>query len=184
MMAAEKSWLRGDWMETYTGRRFFPLAPRAEDVAIEDIAHALSLQCRYAGHCRWHYSVAQHAVLVSWFVPPEDALPALLHDAAEAYLCDLPRPLKQGMPEYRAAELQVEKAIAARFGLRLPWPLSVRAADNRILLDEKRALFPDTPNLWAADSFQPLGVTIEDWSPAAAELAFLARFTEFGGDSR
>ena len=90
-MAARK----GDWIQTFTGRAFYVLDPRPEDVDIEDIAHALSMQCRFAGHCREFYSVAQHSVTASWLVPPEDALWGLLHDAAEAYVVDLPRPIKR-----------------------------------------------------------------------------------------
>ena len=65
---------KGDWMQTYTGRQFWPIDPRANEVHIEDIAHALSMMCRYNGHCRTFYSVAEHSVLVSQHVPPEHAL--------------------------------------------------------------------------------------------------------------
>lgn len=75
--------MKGDWMQTYTGRRFWPLDPVAGDIEIMDIAHALSNQCRYAGHTRFHYSVAQHSVQVSENVAPEHALWGLLHDAPD-----------------------------------------------------------------------------------------------------
>jgi uncharacterized protein len=85
----------GDWIQTYTGKQFWPLSPLPEDIVIEDIAHALSMQCRFGGHVRTFYSVAQHSVHVSLLVEPQYALWGLLHDAAEAYLVDLPRPIKK-----------------------------------------------------------------------------------------
>jgi hypothetical protein len=86
---------RGDWMQTFTGRAFYPLDPRPEDIDPVDIAHALSLICRYGGHSSRFYSVAEHCVLMSHAVAPEHALWALLHDATEAYLGDMIRPLKR-----------------------------------------------------------------------------------------
>src|SRR5258708_302056 len=85
---------RGNWMQTYTGRAYWPADPRAEDVCIEDIAHALSLLCRYTGHCKRFYSVAEHSILISQVVPPEYAFFGLMHDAQEAYINDLARPIK------------------------------------------------------------------------------------------
>lgn len=86
---------KGDWMQTYTGRKFWPLNPRAEEVYIEDIAHSLALSCRFNGHCKVFYSIAQHSVLVSQIVKPTQQLIALLHDSAEAYLGDIIRPIKR-----------------------------------------------------------------------------------------
>ena len=108
------------WIQTYTGRQFWPLAPQAEHVDIRDIAHSLAMQCRFNGHCRGFYSVAQHSVLVSQVVPPEDALWGLLHDAAEAYISDLPRPLKNTAPEFRAAEHRLLTVILGRLGCPSP----------------------------------------------------------------
>jgi hypothetical protein len=84
----------GNWMQTQFGNQFWPLDPRPEDFDIKEIASALGKACRYAGHCFGFYSVAEHSVLVSQIVPPEFALTALMHDATEAYLVDIPRPLK------------------------------------------------------------------------------------------
>lgn len=75
---------------TFTGRRIDTLAPDPCEIEIDDIAHSLAQQCRFLGHTDGFYSVAQHSVLVSGFVPDRDALWGLLHDAAEAYVCDLP----------------------------------------------------------------------------------------------
>ena len=114
---APAEWLRGDWMQTYTGVRFYPMDPRPEELDIRDIAHALSLICRYGGHVDRFYSVAEHCVLMSQCVPEEHALWALLHDASEAYVGDMVRPLKRQLPEYEAAEGRVIAAIVERVGL-------------------------------------------------------------------
>src|SRR5579885_2784587 len=84
----------GDWIQTYCGVAFYPLDPRPEEILIEDIAHALSMLCRFTGHVKRFYSVAQHCVYVSHRCDPKDALWGLLHDAAEAYLNDISRPVK------------------------------------------------------------------------------------------
>ena len=108
----------GDWIQTYTGKQFWPIDPRACEITIEDIAHALSLQCRFSGHCREFYSVAQHSCLVSSYCIDEDAGWGLLHDAAEAYLVDLPRPIKRFSSlgvEYRKAEERVMAAVNEAF---------------------------------------------------------------------
>src|SRR5690349_19702773 len=111
------TWERGSWMQTFTGRRFYPLDPKVEDIDPTDIAHALSLICRYGGHVTRFYSVAEHCVLLSHAVSPENALWALLHDATEAYVGDMVRPLKQHMPAYRDVEDRLMLVIADRFGL-------------------------------------------------------------------
>lgn len=82
------------WIQTFTGKKVFPFAMTPDQVCIEDIAHALALKCRFTGHCKRFYSIAEHSVRVSWLVRPEVQLAALLHDAAEAYLPDFARPLK------------------------------------------------------------------------------------------
>lgn len=177
-------WLRGDWMQTYTGRRFYPLDPRPEEIEPADIAHALSLLCRYGGHVDRFYSVAEHCVLMSQAVPSQDALAALLHDATEAYVVDVPRPLKRQLPGYATIEGQVWYAIAYRFGLDPVLPASVKEADNRILIDERTALMPRAERWGIDDEFQPLHVGIEGWGPATAEQTYLARLAELTGDRR
>lgn len=171
------SWQRGNWMQTYTGRQFYPLDPRPEDVDVTDIAHALSMQCRYNGHVRKFYSVAEHCVLISGLVDPEHAFWALLHDATEAYVGDMVRPLKLHMPQYRDVEDRVMLAIAERFGLDPQMPAEVKAADSRILLDERAALMGDPAGDWQVDG-EPFGVRIEAWPPASAREEYLHRFAE------
>jgi uncharacterized protein len=168
---------RGDWMQTYTGRAFYPMAPEIDDIDPIDVAHALSLICRYGGHVKRFYSVAEHCVLMSHAVAPEHALWALLHDATEAYLSDMIRPIKQAMPEYRAAEWRMQLAIVGRFNLpTLEPPDEVKEADNRILHDERRALMKTPPLPWGSlDGIPALGVHIAAWWPAEAEREYLHR---------
>lgn len=171
---------RGDWTQTFSGKQFWPMSPRVEDVCIEDIAHALSMLCRYGGHCLRFYSVAEHSVLLSRAVSPENALWALLHDAAEAYLVDVPRPIKRHLGGYAAAEVRVMQTVTQKFGLQNRAPGEVLQADNRILNDERAQNMAPTPRPWFIGD-RPLGVTLQFWTPAAAELHFLQRFDELTG---
>jgi hypothetical protein len=167
----------GDFMQTATGRKFWPLDPRADEVFIEDIAHSLSLQCRYAGHCLRFYSVAEHCVLMARKLRWEGvdvALDALLHDAAEAYTVDVPRPLKRHLVGYKETEAKVMDAIAERFGLADEMPAIVHDADNRIIGDELANLVPmDWHTRYAG---QELGVELKYWSPEKAREEFMATF--------
>lgn len=167
----------GSFMQTYTGRQYWPCDPRPHEVFIEDIAHSLSLQCRYAGHCLRFYSVAEHSVLISRSLAathaPEVALAGLLHDAPEAYCVDIPRPLKPYLTNYKAIEQDNWLAIAERYGLPAELPDEVHDADNRIIADELVNL-REMP--WHAKHDRPLGVKLRYWSPEEAELEFLATF--------
>ncbi len=173
------------WMQTYTGLQFYPLAPQPADVAIEDIAHALSLICRYGGHVDRFYSVAEHCVLVSQAVPPEHALHALLHDATEAYVGDMVRPLKHQpqMSAYVDAEDRVWEAVCERFQIDPVMPPSVKDADNRILLTERDELMRHhgAQHEWEQDGLEPLSVLVTGWAPPRAEREYLARFHELSG---
>lgn len=162
-------------MQTYTGRRFYPLDPRPEDIHPEDIAHALSMLCRFGGHVVRFYSVAEHCLHVASALAPEHQLAGLLHDATEAYVQDLVRPVKHQLLSYMALEDTVALAIAERFGLDPVMPPEVKVADNRVLLDERRAVMCPTADTWAQDDLEPLGVTIYGFQPADAERAYLCR---------
>lgn len=167
----------GDWMQTYSGRKFWPMDPRPEEVHIEDIAHALSLQCRYAGHCIQFYSVAEHSCHVAlWLLReygPMTAMYGLLHDASEAYLVDVPRPVKPYLVGYKDAETRVQDAVHVRFGLGVGMPKAVKEADDRIIADELVNL---RPMEWHARFNDPLGVKIGCWKPDAAEDEFLSTY--------
>jgi hypothetical protein len=167
------------WMWTHSGKQYWPLDPRAEDVCIEDIARGQSMQCRYAGQVQYYYSTAEHSVLVSLMVPPELALEGLLHDAAEAYCSDIVRPFKKGLPDYKAYEGLNDLAIRSRFRLPPKEHRLVKQADSNILHTEYRTIMrhPLPESCWkdVPGTYDPT-VRLFLWSPASAEIAFLNRF--------
>lgn len=168
----------GDWLQVASGTVFYPLDPRAEEIHIEDIAHALSMQCRYTGHVARFYSVAEHSVHVSRAVPPEYALWGLLHDASEAYLVDIPRPLKRFMPQYHEWEAALMRVICERFGLPIDMPASVKDIDNRMLATEKAVLMGPCEREWMDTGPALPDVAIECWYPGTGKKLFLDRFWE------
>lgn len=174
----------GDWMETFTGRRFWPLDPREDEVCIEDIAHALSMLCRFGGHCREFYSVAQHSCHVADMVAarsPEHALVALMHDAEEAYVGDIIRPIKRSYPPIAQAGSQVWEVITRRFKLPLVLPDVVKWADN-VMLRNEHAQLMDGRNEWPScdqadgPNFDVRPVLL----PTQAEHLFIRKFKEYG----
>lgn len=173
----------GDWMCTASGVQFWPLDPRADEISIEDIAHALSNVCRFGGHCREFYSVAQHCVLVANRAMqltgnslPFDPMPAkwgLLHEAAEAYIGDMIRPLKRSMFAFKAAEERILQCVAECFGLPMHMPRAVRQADEDLLTTEAYALMPQkSVERWAL-SGKRLDVPIVPLPPKDAHTAFM-----------
>lgn len=173
-------------ISTYTGVCFNPLDPNAVDVRIEDIAHALANACRFTGHCRFRYSVAEHSVRVSELLTDEP-LWGLLHDASEAYIVDLPSPLKRNEPLgpiYKDIERGVQAAICKRFSLPLIEPAAVRAADAVLLATEVRDLMPPNDVYWHKVRSTPLPDRIRPWAPDVAEYEFLRRYKELTGDTR
>lgn len=157
---------RGDWMITFTGKRFWPLDPRVDEVCFKDIGHALSMICRYGGHARRFYSVAEHSVLLArYFLEREEggrARFALVHDMAEAYTGDVVRPLKRHWQAAQVIEHRVSAAIIAAVSpVFAPWSVddvkAVNQADTRITVNEMRAL-------WGADQIEETGVEF-DCSP-------------------
>ncbi|MCR5870687.1 MULTISPECIES: hypothetical protein [unclassified Sphingomonas] len=168
----------GNWMQTYTGKAFWPLDPRPEEVDIEDIAHSLSMQGRFAGHADHWYSIAEHSVYVSRFVPPEHALQALLHDASEAYVVDVPRPVKPALTNYREIEDRVWGAIARRFQLPIELHPSIKLADNAVLLAEQRDLLKPPPMPGLVPGEPAPGLRIAAVAQPKAKKWFLDRFHE------
>lgn len=147
----------GDWNETFTGVHFYPLDPRPEEILPQDIAHALSQICRFTGHTKWFYSVGQHCVLCAEYARyiGHDAavqLRALLHDASEAYICDVSRPVKPYLKGYGRIEEKLQGVIYERFGLPAAdrdADLYVKMIDDHLLCMEARQLMPKAE--WAAN---------------------------------
>lgn len=196
----------GPWVQTYTGRAFDLLDPQPEQIDVLDIAHALSNICRFTGHVRTFYSVAQHSYLVAeitaelWHAADQRPCPdvvrlgALLHDAPEAYIGDVSTPLKRALrgegqvSEYDAIEKRITDAIDLRFQLfgspdRLRSAAQViKRADMIALATEHAALFVGpTPRPWGLELPQPWPYKIEPWAPAMAQAQFLQAFTFYGG---
>jgi len=141
---------KGDWIETYTGRQFRPFDPRPEDVCIEDIAHALSLLCRFNGQCRYFYSVGQHSLLCSELAHKRGLgkrmeLLMLLHDASEAYVSDVARPIKPFLNNFKDIEHKVQRAILDAFVIKEPSKNEmqlIKEIDLTLLATEARILMP------------------------------------------
>ena len=166
------------WIQTFSGRKFEPLAPVVDSIDIVDIAHALSQLCRFNGHCRVFYSVAEHCVRAAQIVAPELRLWALLHDAAEAYLADLPRPLKHQLAEYQVHEDRLLQCIAQRFDLPWPIPAAVFDADDQMLATEARDLMAPPAAPWGLTA-SPLDEKIVPWTSLKAERAYLEAFETY-----
>jgi len=156
-------------LRTVSGAYLDPMAPDPDHVRVEDIAHALSHQCRFGGHAPYFFSVAQHSVEVAHRVPDTLRLQALLHDASEAYLVDVPRPVKARLPGYLEAEEHLMHVIASHFSFM--WPLSeeVRLADDAQLAWEWNAFFGEGAS----------GLVC--WSPVEARRRFLDLFHALKG---
>lgn len=166
--------------QTYTGKRFDPFQPNPDSIDINDIAHSLSMLCRYNGHSKEFYSVAQHSVIVSKYVPERYALQGLLHDASETYIADLVRPIKRYFKDYLLIEERLMEAIANRFDLLWPFPGVVKEMDTRALITEFRDVMShhEMINLPDVEPFEDKIVPIMHND---AEKAFLGRFNEIGG---
>ena len=175
--------IRDRWIKTYSGVHFHPLAPKAKDILIEDIAHALSNQCRFAGHTSRFYSVAEHSVnVMRWTMRLAGSkanrrllLAALLHDASEAYLVDVPSPIKSAFTGYAEAEDRLSRMIANKFGAAYPWPELVPKADWQMLGAEADELVGGTED-WGIPVVKPALMPIGGMAPDVARSVFLTAF--------
>ena len=179
----------GNWMQTYCGGQFFPLDPRPEEVTIKDIAHALSLICRFNGHCKCFYSVAEHCVRATYLVSREDAPYALLHDAVEAFTGDVITPVKNQLlycapgdnrlTPFRKQEHEILAVILRRFGLKETLPDSVEKADLIMLATEARDIMVEGKESWVLPEPAQSEIIVP-WSPESAEQHFLFKATLYG----
>lgn len=162
---------------TYLGNRFFPLEGRIDRVHLEDIAHGLAYQCRFNGQTSEFYSIAQHSLMVADIVSarhPELRLAALLHDASEAYLGDVVKPLKALLPNYKEIEKNVEEIIASTFGISDMFNPVIKQADMVALATEKRDLMPHSAEDWSyLVGFAPHEEPIVCMAPEHAKRTFL-----------
>ncbi len=155
-------------IRTFTGMEINVFDPDPETIKIEDIAHALSFHCRFGGHLPEFYSVAQHSVLAARVVDEKHELQALLHDASEAYLLDIPTPIKKRLGDYKEVEDNLMKAIAKKFGFQYPLNEAVKEADEYMLNREWNDLMLKKGGL----------LKIECWSPETSERNFLQKYGE------
>ena len=175
----------GPYLQTVSGRWVNPFDPDPEQLDAGDIARALANLCRFGGHSRVFYSVAQHSVIVSRLVEDrggdaEDAFAALMHDAGEAYLGYMPHPLKHRSAlgaAFKAAEDHLEDAIRARFRIKPDVP-EIKRADRALLATERRAFSAESWHWPELAGVEPLDLELEAWTPDRAADEFAARFAE------
>lgn len=170
------------WIETYTGRKVYPLNPDPATIDIEDIVHALSNMCRFTGHCKRFYSVAEHSLWIEKFVQDDDnRRAALLHDAAEAYIADVARPIKYelGIGEF---ESKLLSAIGERFDVTLlPLPDEVKHLDDVMLATEAYYLMPSKGLQWEAlPKHKSIPQITEERSIASVKKGFMSRCERLG----
>ena len=177
---------RGPWMQTASGKQFFVLDPRPEDVTLWDVAHGLAQTARYAGHASEFLSVAQHSVMVSEHAEPRYAMAALFHDAGEFVVTDVPSPWKglvyveRGgfLEAFEDIEVGVRRAVMTALGVDDPGPLGwveIKREDVRAALTERRDLLAAPPAPWKLQG-EPWAETVESWDWKSARARFLARY--------
>lgn len=174
-------------IETYTGKMFNLISPTIDMIDIQDIAHSGSQLCRFTGHTRHHYSIAQHELLGSYIVPLEYALEFLLHDAAESYVNDMSRPLKHmtAMGDlYRPIEETIQALIRKKYELPVVQSPIIHKFDNAMLLAEKQQLMgrADWSKMgiekWEINASEAARVVIHEMTPREVEQEFLERFNQ------
>jgi uncharacterized protein len=181
----------GPYLQTVSGRWVNPFDPDPTQLDAGDIARALANQCRFGGHCRVFYSVAQHSVIVSELVEQrggdaEDAFAALMHDATEAYLGDMPHPLKHRSAlgaAFKAAEVELEQAIRDHFRIK-PDVAEIKRVDRALLATERRAFSAEDWHWPELEGVEPLELELSAWSPDEAAQAFARRYAELDARRR
>lgn len=197
----------GDWAATWTGKRFYLLDPRVEDMCIEDGAHHLARLCRYGGAIKgeW-YSVAEHSWLLAMYVLNLSvwdklfdgtdnrfemrrlyAYWMLMHDIGETWYGDVRRPIKNSNPTITVEMEKTDRVAATKWNIPHPHPAWMKDLDERIVMDEKLALITPaedgTPWVQEVRGLKPLGVDIRGWNPTIAETAFLSLFNQLNPEN-
>lgn len=172
------------YIRTLSGNNLYFLDPKPEQIDIKDIANALGMQSRWAGHIRKFYSVAEHCINAAKLVPNEFKLQTLLHDASEAYLVDIPSPVKAFLPDYLKIEETVQRAICSKYNVAYPFAPEVKQADTACLVAEALNLRPTTGDLWIKSPTYKSVYTLDDkyiigYTPDVIAKVFLLRFNEY-----
>lgn len=174
-----------DWLETMKGTIFRYDNISSNKLLIEDIAHSLSMQCRYNGHTNKFYSVAEHSKLLANYahyqlcLDRKTCLTILLHDASETYMGDMVGPLKKHFPKFKAMEDAIDALVARTFGTIYPFPDIVKELDTRVCVDEHKKGFPYSSKIWGYDHLKPLNITPDFLSPGKAHDQFVQAFGFF-----
>lgn len=165
--------ISGPTILTHSGHYFSFLTPEDCTFLLSDIAHGLSNICRFGGQCHRFYSVAEHSVHVASLVRPELRWAALMHDAAEAFVGDMPKPLKEMLPDYQVIEKRVEAVIAERFGLPSTMHPDIKHADRVMLRTEQRQVMNNNDGWSHCADVEPAEITIQFLAPPDAYAAFM-----------
>lgn len=173
------------YIQTFTGKHFYLVNPTEDMICIEDIAHALSMQCRFAGHINKFYSVAEHSVYVAELCNPENRMAGLLHDASEAYIADIASPFKPFLSNYKELEENIMKVISKKFKFEFPFNEDIHQSDIAQLKTEAKTLLNNKP-AWAyedryATPNKPSGVVPFGLEPSRAEHLFLTTYRYLSG---
>jgi len=164
---------------THSGDYFSFSDPGVNYIQIEDIAHALSMICRFNGHVNKFYSVAEHCVLASWHVEKGYEYDALMHDSAEAFIGDIAKPLKMMLPDFKKIEASVEEHLFQIFNVSIPLPKEVKEIDMILLATEQKLLMNNQDSWFHTHGRKPLDInTIPCWNPGKAKHMFLKRYDE------
>jgi len=162
------------WIRTHSGKRFHILRPHVDEIDIVDIAHGLSLLCRFTGQTKAFLSLAQHCCTVSDLLPVDLQLVGLLHDSSECWISDLNAPTKSILPQYKEIEYNIERVVSRKYGLQFPFPSQVKHCDMVALVSEFRWFMKRNQD-WKSFPFKPLP-KYEAWDSRRAEREFLKRF--------
>lgn len=161
------------YMITFTGLKVYPDALQPDQISVIDIANGLGREGRFGNQSDHFYSVAQHSVLLAENLPKHLRLWAMLHDASEALIHDMPKPIKRAIPGYAAMEARLSKCIFAAFGLEGEVPKEVKEADNRIVLDEAMSVFETHPSWVSEHKASSLGITVLPWTRTVSRFIWL-----------